>query len=604
MPQSITCACGQKLKAPDTLAGKTVKCPKCKQPLSVPAMAPAAEIDLGKDGSLSGGLDDLLQQEMPTAAQVQPGSSALFSAKSSQSDSFPKWMLWAGGGVVAVALLGIGISVAVSMLSRSGDNDEVAQADIAQGPGADEVKNTDLSTAFSTETVPAEKQPVGGLSAPRSSNENGPQPSTLSNSSGERSSSRPFLTKEDIIPSDSESYAAEVVATQESGDNLDAKTLQFLREQIQNSSANLAPKLGIDSQIESEIRETFSRLAAAYRIDSWDAFQELTDEKRFADTVVKAYEREIGPLSPLDVRTLTTSLTTDSTLAAELQDDKKYLDFSNYVLQRVDLSPNRKNAAVIVYLISEEFFSDKMKYWLCYDDNEGWKFFDQERLAFAMTLSANIARGSGTPAELKAMEPESLAISAVRAAERSEDEQALIEALDRLDAVAKQKLSHFVRHQSRCRLLFDKDKNYRQALYHAELAHAAWPSSPQLFLDRAACYNHLEEYAAAIRMALAYHKRIGPDETYWREIALALYGLDYVEESDAAWERCLEFDSQYPRAVYELALSYLPDYPEKIAPHVTKEKINDEFFSKVIGWLEDDELFEYRDTLLNLRKGN
>ncbi len=36
MPISVTCPCGKKLNAPDTLAGKKAKCPACKQMLTVP----------------------------------------------------------------------------------------------------------------------------------------------------------------------------------------------------------------------------------------------------------------------------------------------------------------------------------------------------------------------------------------------------------------------------------------------------------------------------------------------------------------------------------------------------------------------------------------
>jgi hypothetical protein len=37
MPISVACSCGQKITAKNELAGKTVKCPKCNQPLKIPA---------------------------------------------------------------------------------------------------------------------------------------------------------------------------------------------------------------------------------------------------------------------------------------------------------------------------------------------------------------------------------------------------------------------------------------------------------------------------------------------------------------------------------------------------------------------------------------
>jgi hypothetical protein len=37
MSISVVCSCGARLTAPDTAAGKNLKCPSCKQPLAVPA---------------------------------------------------------------------------------------------------------------------------------------------------------------------------------------------------------------------------------------------------------------------------------------------------------------------------------------------------------------------------------------------------------------------------------------------------------------------------------------------------------------------------------------------------------------------------------------
>src|SRR6185436_18452823 len=44
MPIKVTCACGAAFAAKDELAGRAVKCPKCQQPLKIPAAggAPAA----------------------------------------------------------------------------------------------------------------------------------------------------------------------------------------------------------------------------------------------------------------------------------------------------------------------------------------------------------------------------------------------------------------------------------------------------------------------------------------------------------------------------------------------------------------------------------
>lgn len=43
MSIELSCACGRALRLKDELAGKTVKCPGCGSPLTVPAAEPAAE---------------------------------------------------------------------------------------------------------------------------------------------------------------------------------------------------------------------------------------------------------------------------------------------------------------------------------------------------------------------------------------------------------------------------------------------------------------------------------------------------------------------------------------------------------------------------------
>jgi hypothetical protein len=42
MPIKVQCACGKAFAAKDELAGKTVKCPGCQQPLKIPGSSPAA----------------------------------------------------------------------------------------------------------------------------------------------------------------------------------------------------------------------------------------------------------------------------------------------------------------------------------------------------------------------------------------------------------------------------------------------------------------------------------------------------------------------------------------------------------------------------------
>ena len=42
MPIKVACKCGAAFAAKDELAGRTVACPKCKQPLKIQAAQPAA----------------------------------------------------------------------------------------------------------------------------------------------------------------------------------------------------------------------------------------------------------------------------------------------------------------------------------------------------------------------------------------------------------------------------------------------------------------------------------------------------------------------------------------------------------------------------------
>ena len=64
MPIQVACKCGQRFTAKDALAGKTVKCPQCGQPLKIPTARPAstpsdmddAISDLLDEAGLHGGI--------------------------------------------------------------------------------------------------------------------------------------------------------------------------------------------------------------------------------------------------------------------------------------------------------------------------------------------------------------------------------------------------------------------------------------------------------------------------------------------------------------------------------------------------------------------
>ena len=61
MPIKVTCKCGQSFAAKDELAGKVVKCPKCANPLKVPAAGQKATA-VAAATPMIGGLADLLDE--------------------------------------------------------------------------------------------------------------------------------------------------------------------------------------------------------------------------------------------------------------------------------------------------------------------------------------------------------------------------------------------------------------------------------------------------------------------------------------------------------------------------------------------------------------
>jgi hypothetical protein len=61
MPIKVTCKCGQSFAAKDELAGKVVKCPKCANPLKVPAAGQKATA-VAAATPVTGGLADLLDE--------------------------------------------------------------------------------------------------------------------------------------------------------------------------------------------------------------------------------------------------------------------------------------------------------------------------------------------------------------------------------------------------------------------------------------------------------------------------------------------------------------------------------------------------------------
>ena len=71
MPISITCQCGKKLKAPDKLAGKSVKCPACQHLLTVPESLEVIEDEIDYIDDTDGGHEEL---DNPRSRAINPRS--------------------------------------------------------------------------------------------------------------------------------------------------------------------------------------------------------------------------------------------------------------------------------------------------------------------------------------------------------------------------------------------------------------------------------------------------------------------------------------------------------------------------------------------------
>jgi predicted amidophosphoribosyltransferase len=82
VPIRVTCRCGEKLKAPDSLAGKSAICPACGQRLEIKAIEPVvveADPILERDDSD----DSLLADEAEWKSVVCPGCQSVFEVETS-----------------------------------------------------------------------------------------------------------------------------------------------------------------------------------------------------------------------------------------------------------------------------------------------------------------------------------------------------------------------------------------------------------------------------------------------------------------------------------------------------------------------------------------
>jgi hypothetical protein len=79
MPIKVSCTCGQSFAAKDELAGKTVKCPKCAQPLRIPSPAAPKAAMAGASAAPATGMnslfDDAGMKAAPVGANLCPGCS-------------------------------------------------------------------------------------------------------------------------------------------------------------------------------------------------------------------------------------------------------------------------------------------------------------------------------------------------------------------------------------------------------------------------------------------------------------------------------------------------------------------------------------------------
>ena len=79
MPIKIACQCGQGFQAPDHLAGKKVRCPKCGNPLAIPAAPrPPVAGQTTAGGNVIGSLlDDMGVASTPAGGKRCPNCNAV-----------------------------------------------------------------------------------------------------------------------------------------------------------------------------------------------------------------------------------------------------------------------------------------------------------------------------------------------------------------------------------------------------------------------------------------------------------------------------------------------------------------------------------------------
>jgi hypothetical protein len=168
---AVTCTCGRSFRAPDSLRGRTAKCPACGGPIQIPPAQPA-EVDLFS-------IDPLMAAD-PFAAKpasadplaggnpLQPSALGRPAAQSKSGET--NWLLIGiGGGGAALAL----IVIVVIFVATSGGGSEVADVpDQPTGPPstapATSTPSSSATSSNSAATPAVSPTPSTSSSVPRS----------------------------------------------------------------------------------------------------------------------------------------------------------------------------------------------------------------------------------------------------------------------------------------------------------------------------------------------------------------------------------------------------------------------------------------------------
>ncbi|HLY75212.1 MAG TPA: PrsW family glutamic-type intramembrane protease [Planctomycetota bacterium] len=139
MPK-VTCGCGARLTAPDRLAGRLVRCPKCAGPVFVPAVEP--EIDLLPEPASSPVAPEEPSPRIPALRRPVPAP----------APPVPAWKLY-GRWALGLALLPLVLSVfskndAKERFEKMIESDPKLAAQITQLEGRKDAKEEDMFALF------------------------------------------------------------------------------------------------------------------------------------------------------------------------------------------------------------------------------------------------------------------------------------------------------------------------------------------------------------------------------------------------------------------------------------------------------------------------